>query len=93
MNKEIIQVLKFCFEKYLNSLNISEKLWKIYYVFKYFTFNKMCAGILPQTKLEYLHNVSKAIKNDMDITHLLMMHPIEPEVLINYLLLRQYRGE
>lgn len=79
--------------EFLKQSNISEKLWKLYYVFKFFTLNKMYAGISPQTRLNYFHKVSKEIENDMDITHLLMMYPMNSDVLIHYLLLRQYRGE
>ena len=72
----IFPVLDFL-QDFLEKNNVSEKLWKLYYAFKFYTLNKIHAGLSPQVKLEYFKEVSKTIKHDPDITHLLMMHSLD----------------
>jgi len=77
-----------CLKDFLDKEKISEKLWNIYYVFKFYTLYKMHAGLSPMIKLNYLKEVSKYIQSDIDITHLLMISNIDKDILLYYLLLR-----
>ena len=92
-NKVVYNIFKiFDFLKiFLQEYDISDKLWQIYYVFKFFTLHKVHAGLSPQIKLDYFKQVSKFIKEDPDIAHLIMMHPIDQDFLIHYLLLKHYK--
>ena len=79
----IIEYLK----EFLEKEQVSDKIWQLYYAYKFYSLQKMHVGSPLMIQYKYNKRISEAIRNDPDVTHLLMIYP-EHNILMKYLLLK-----